>query len=315
MRTVGVLSLVAGASALSTPVDAKGRLREIFNANLDGVLACPATKQPLRREVSVIGGLSRQALVSDGSAAKYEINDVYADLVPRSPITLADLADETFSIFSMQTGIFRTPLMAWYYERGWRQNFEAMGFPGIDKEHAEATEFFADVADGGTVVDLSCGSGLMSRRLVASGRYKRVLAMDYSEAMLRETRDRFDEERISRDSLTLVRADAGALPLASGGADAVHAGAALHCWPRLEESLGEVARALKPGGRFFATTFFEGAMPGQAAQMRQPASGQMRLFKDEGELERLLVEAGFDQGTLSIRREGRACAVIRAEAK
>ena len=187
-----------------------------------------------------------------------------------------------------------------------------MGFPGIDKEHAEVQEFFADTADGGAVVDLSCGSGLMTRRLVASGRYSRVLGLDYSEAMLQETRQRFDEELIATDALTLVRADAGALPLASGSVDAVHAGAALHCWPRLEESLGEVARALKPGGCFFATTFFEGAMPGQAAQQRQPGSGQMRMFKDEGELVGLLLGAGFDGATLDVRREGRACAIIRA---
>ena len=92
----------------------------------------------------------------------------------------------------------------------------------------------------------------------------------------------------------------------------MHAGAALHCWPRLEQSLCEVARALRPGGRFFATTFFEGAMPGQFAQQRQPGSGQMRMFKDETELVELLLCAGFDAATLDVRREGRACAIIRA---
>ena len=80
----------------------------------------------------------------------------------------------------MQTQFFRTPAMAFLYERGWRQNFNAAGFPGIDKEFAEAAEFFAPCADGGVVVDLSCGSGLMTRRLCRSGRYRRVLGLDYS---------------------------------------------------------------------------------------------------------------------------------------
>jgi len=42
-------------------------------------------------------------------------------------------------------------------------------------------------------------------------------------------------------------------------------------------------------------------------------SGSMRMFKDAAELERLLVEAGFDPETLNVRREGTACAIIRAE--
>ena len=53
-------------------------------------------------------------------------------------------------------------------------------------------------AEGGVVVDLSCGSGLMTRRLCRSGRYRRVLALDYSEAMLRETGRRFDVESAPR---------------------------------------------------------------------------------------------------------------------
>lgn len=40
---------------------------------------------------------------------------------------------------------------------------------------------------------------------------------------------------------------------------AASAGAALHCWPRVEDGLREVVRALKHDGRFFATTFLKGA--------------------------------------------------------
>lgn len=51
-------------------------------------------------------------------------------------------------------------------ERGWRQNFERAGFPGIDKEAAELLDFLKNGTATGTIVDLSCGSGLMTRRLV-----------------------------------------------------------------------------------------------------------------------------------------------------
>lgn len=52
-------------------------------------------------------------------------------------------------------------------ERGWRQNFNNAGFPGIDKEAVELLSFLEEGDVTGTVVDLSCGSGLMTRRLVS----------------------------------------------------------------------------------------------------------------------------------------------------
>ena len=51
------------------------------------------------------------------------------------------------------------------------------------------------------------------------------------------------------------RCDVSKLPLKTECLDGVHAGAALHCWSKLEDSLSEVYRVLKPGKGFFATTF------------------------------------------------------------
>ena len=315
-----LLVAVRRCVAFSARADPKARLRNIFaTPTADAVLACPRTKRSLRLETSVVGGDSRSVL-SSGEAA-YAVNEVYADLVaPPEVISAAALRDELLSVFSMQTGFFRSPLAAFIYERGWRRNFGQAGFPGIEKEFVEAAAFFAPVATRGVVVDLSCGSGLMTRRLASSRAYERVLALDYSEEMLRETARRFDEENVARartdagaSAVSLVRADAAALPLGTDSVDAVHAGAALHCWPRLEDSLGEVCRALRPGGRFYASTFFEGAVPGRTAQGGAPGAGSMRFFKDEAELRGLLLDAGFDETTLSVRREGRACAIIQAE--
>lgn len=52
-----------------------------------------------------------------------------------------------------------------------------------------------------------------------------------------------------------VRADVGRLPFATGSVDAIHAGAALHCWPNPEAAMAEISRVLKPGGVFVASTF------------------------------------------------------------
>ena len=206
-----MLTACLGCLLVASTAAALGRA-----ARIDPVLACPKTKTALLREATVLGSIRTDVQTNRVTGARYPVNEIYVDLTPQreGPLGFSELASELLSqdVWSMQTGVFRTPAMAFIYERGWRQNFNAMGFPGPDKEFAELSDFFAPVADGGIDVDLSCGSGLMSRRLVRSGRYERVLALDYSEALLRETSRRFEEEAIESDRLTLVRADAAAAP-------------------------------------------------------------------------------------------------------
>ena len=61
----------------------------------------------------------------------------------------------------------------------------------------------------------------------------RLIAADYSEAMLRETNSRLRNE-VAAGGLSeaqvpeLLRCDVAQLPLRSDGVDGVHAGAALH---------------------------------------------------------------------------------------
>lgn len=144
-----------------------------------------------------------------------------------------------------------------------------------------AQEYFKPV-EGGVLVDVSCGSGLFSRKFAKSGSYSRVVALDFSENMLRQCFDfiknddtilstwaipssftsyvqllgiwnfetclclsklqcLFRQYKVIRfpiishlklcSNLALVRADVSRLPFPSGSVDAVHAGAALHCWP------------------------------------------------------------------------------------
>ncbi|KAE8056893.1 hypothetical protein FH972_013626 [Carpinus fangiana] len=139
----------------------------------------------------------------------------------------------------LSTELFRLPLISFLYERGWRQSFSVLGgFPGPEKEFELMRDFLKPVL-GGNIVDASCGSGLFSRLFAKSGLFSRVVALDYSENM----------------NLILVRADISRLPFVSSSVDAVHAGAALHCWPSPSAAVAEISRVLRPGGVFVATTF------------------------------------------------------------
>merc|ERR1711965_632186 len=98
----------------------------------------------------------------------------------------------------VQTDTFRNPFVAFVYERGWRQGFANAGFPGGDEEFQRLLEFWGpggDWGDGddsppsrsvldGTLLDMSCGSGLMTRRIAKHGTAARLVSADFSEAML-----------------------------------------------------------------------------------------------------------------------------------
>lgn len=95
------------------------------------------------------------------------------------------------------TELFRTEAVSSIYERGWRQGFARAGFPGPQREFDLAMRYLAPVLSGGedaaaasrpVLVDASCGTGLFTRLFARSGEFSGVVALDYSETMLRETR-------------------------------------------------------------------------------------------------------------------------------
>ncbi len=112
---------------------------------------------------------------------------------------------------------------------------------------------------------------------------------DRAQVMLRETRRRIVEEKLPVDNLELVRVDVAELPMSDGSISAMHAGAALHSWPRLEAGLAEIHRVLEPSGRFWASTFL------QARDLGATSARSWRTHPDDS-----AVRAG------RIRRPGRA---------
>ncbi|EES14971.1 hypothetical protein BDA96_07G133500 [Sorghum bicolor] len=179
-----------------------------------------------------------------------------------------DYWDLTVSVGSIEysesmpaaTELFRTPLVSFLYERGWRQNFIWGGFPGLEREF-EMAKTYLKPTFGGTIVDASCGSGLFSRLFVKSGLYSLVVALDFSENMLKQCNEYIKQENISDERLALVRADISRLPFVSGSIDAVHAGAAIHCWPSPACAVADISRVLRPGGVFVASTFVADVIP------------------------------------------------------
>lgn len=97
-----------------------------------------------------------------------------------------------------------------------------------------------------TVVDLGCGTGLLTRALMGAGAFRQCLSVDLSAAMLRALRANLRREGVS--GVRTVRADVTRLPLADGSVDCVVGNSMLHHLPDVPEFLREVARVLRPGG-------------------------------------------------------------------
>ncbi|CAA7013347.1 unnamed protein product [Microthlaspi erraticum] len=218
------------------------------------ILACPICYNSLAW-ISQPNGLIESALSGtqlqcNTCKKSYSSNETHLDLA------VASGSKQYSEPMPLSTELFRTPLVSYLYERGWRQNFIWGGFPGPEKEFEMAKEYLKPVL-GGNIIDASCGSGLFSRLFARSQLFSLVIALDYSENMLRQCYELLNQEENfpNKEKLVLVRADIARLPFLSGSVDAVHAGAALHCWPSPSSAVAEISRVLKPGGVFVATTF------------------------------------------------------------
>jgi SAM-dependent methyltransferase len=192
--------------------------------------------------------------------------------------------------------LMEQPALARVYQRWWRPAFVRVaggrGRPSFDDEVAWVLHALAP-ARGGPVLDLSCGPGAFARRLVETSLFSRVYALDASQAMLERCTP--SDERDPAGELVLLEGDASLLPFADGALAGVHAGAALHLWERPGEGVCEVARALRPGGVFVASTFVRGESraAGILADAFQWAS-RARVF-DEASLRNTTASVGLSE--------------------
>ncbi|WP_395365430.1 class I SAM-dependent methyltransferase [Streptomyces sp. YH02] len=115
---------------------------------------------------------------------------------------------------------------------------------GVPRAGAAAEAVLRLVPPGSrTLLDLACGTGLVTERLTRPG--LRVYGADAAHAMLRVAADRAPGR--------VVRADARRLPLPDASLDAVSAVWLLHLVPFATEIVAEAARVLRPGGVLIAT--------------------------------------------------------------
>lgn len=118
---------------------------------------------------------------------------------------------------------------------------------------AERVCDLAALRPGERVLDVACGTGVLTRRVVARVRPAgHVLGIDLSAGMLATAGTR-DPDAVADGTLRLLRMDAERLELDDGSFDAVLSMCAILHLPDAPAALREMRRVLRAGGRLVVT--------------------------------------------------------------
>jgi SAM-dependent methyltransferase len=129
------------------------------------------------------------------------------------------------------------------------RSFGASGRAACDSGRALALDLLQASRDE-VILDLACGPAILTTSLVERvGPGGLVIGGDRAPRMLALARSR----SVVSPRLVLIRMDFGSLPLRTGSIDGVVCGHGLHFALDLPAALAEVARVLRPGGRFTAS--------------------------------------------------------------
>jgi ubiquinone/menaquinone biosynthesis C-methylase UbiE len=143
-----------------------------------------------------------------------------------------------------------TPLIARSYERYVRPALELLLTRGQFDRDSEYLVYRSLLGrPQGAIVDLGCGTGLFTRRLMRD-LDAQLVGVDVSKPMIEEAIAQAREAAVAID---FVRGEAPALPFQSASVGALLQAGSLHFIGDLSASLNEVSRVLKPGGRYVAS--------------------------------------------------------------
>ncbi len=101
-----------------------------------------------------------------------------------------------------------------------------------------------------TILDVGCGSGLITTVLMKKYRKAKVIGLDLASALVARARRRAPWLRVLHGAVS----DATALPLADACCDLIFSNLALPWYPDLDRVLAEFRRVLKPGGALLFST-------------------------------------------------------------
>lgn len=198
---------------------------------LESMLQCPHCRRRFQRE--------RLILVCPGCRLEVSL-----------PPQLVDVMSEGTPKTTIGARFMASGLAAAIYQSLWRPvMFQLSSGFRLPRFEAEADLVISKMkSTEGPWLDLACGPGALTRRLLETAGERLVIAVDSSLAMLRRARR-------AAPGAALVRADALTLPFPNDAFGAVVSLAALDLFPDPGAALVESIRVLRPGGLWVASCF------------------------------------------------------------
>ena len=118
-----------------------------------------------------------------------------------------------------------------------------------DKEHLERILAFINVREGMRILDLGCGSGYLTFPIAERNPHCEVTGLDIVSDAIDVNRIRAKDKGLKK--LSFVSYDGIDFPFEAGSFDLVITRYALHHFPDIEHSIGEVSRVIKRQGALF----------------------------------------------------------------
>jgi ubiquinone/menaquinone biosynthesis C-methylase UbiE len=173
-----------------------------------------------------------------------------------------------------------------YFDR-MAKRWDDFGDADALRKRLEALVAMFDIPNGGIVLDVGTGTGILHPWLLAAvGKSGRVLAFDFSSCML-------EQACMKRPSQNLVcfQADVTAIPLPGQTCDCVVCFAAFPHFYNKQQALQEMARVTKNGGRVLIAHLMSRRQIDRHHQANPEVAGH--CLPPAGEMECLFSEAGL----------------------
>jgi arsenite methyltransferase len=159
---------------------------------------------------------------------------------------------------------------------------------------------------GETVLDLGSGAGfdcfLAAKRV---GRTGRVIGVDMTPEMVTKARD--NARRVDATNVDFRLGEIEHLPVLDASVDAILSNCVINLSPDKGAVFREAFRVLKPGGRLaISDVIATKSMPAELAKSLEAYTGCVAGAAGADTLRALLVEAGFEEVSISIRPESGA---------
>jgi len=132
---------------------------------------------------------------------------------------------------------------------------------GLDKSWRRLVVRRSELKESGTGLDICCGTGMLTMELArAAGAAGGVTGLDFSEKMLDVARQNIREFEF-KDNIQLIQGDAMDLPFESGTFDCATVGWGLRNVPDILQTVQEMTRVVKPGGKVVSLDMAQPSVP------------------------------------------------------